>query len=81
LRGFHRANRALLFPVFANFAFAFYALFAFFAFRAYCIYFIAHIARFLLLNFWEETMLSVRAEVSLQNLRAFMHAHDKTERF
>ena len=48
LRVIHRANRNLLFAVFANFAFAFHTLFAFFAFRAYPKYFIAHSALFAL---------------------------------
>jgi len=77
LRVFHRANRALLFAVFANFAFTFYTLFASLPFAP-----TVFIAGFLLLNFfWEETMLSVRAKVSLQNLHACVHAHNKTEHF
>ena len=77
-----------MFAVFANFAFTFHALFASFAFHAYRIYLkiLSHIARFWLSNFfWEETMLSVpvlnRAEVSLQNLHACVHARNKTESF
>jgi len=48
LQVIHRANRNLLFAVFANFAFAFHTLFAFRAFRAYPKYFIAHSALFAL---------------------------------
>ena len=46
-----------------------------FAFHAYCIYFITHIAHFLLLNFWEETMLSVRAEVIVCKIYTLAFTH------